>query len=153
MLIQAHSPQQLESIREMFEEYSKELDFDLCFQHFSDELAGLPGDYALPHGRLYLAVLDEKPAGCAALRRIDESTCEMKRLYVRRRLRGRGTGRELAMRIIDEARAIGYRRMRLDTVPAMTTAIALYTSLGFREITPYRFNPLEGAVYMEMVLF
>ena len=152
MLLQADFEKHLPLIREIFEEYARSLGFDLHFQEFQKEVAELPGDYGPPEGRLILAMEDDKIAGCVALRKLEEGVCEMKRLYVRPDYRGKGIGKELAKTIIEEARKIGYQRMRLDTVPFMTEAIALYQSFGFEEIEPYRYNPIEGAKFMELSL-
>jgi putative acetyltransferase len=150
---QAESPEQIATIRELFLEYGQSLGFSLCFQSFDKELAGLPGDYAPPEGRLLLATYEGKPAGCVALHKLDTGICEMKRLYVRPQFRGKGLGRVLAERIIADARQIGCTRLRLDTVePRMRAAVAIYRQLGFREIAPYRENPIEGALYMELQL-
>jgi ribosomal protein S18 acetylase RimI-like enzyme len=151
-LTRAESDRQIEEARTLFKEYSDATGVDLCFQNFEQELASLPGDYAPPTGRLILAYDGEEAAGCVALRRVDDAVCEMKRLYVRPGFRGTGLGRTLAERIVGEAREMGYGRMRLDTLPSMGSAIALYRSLGFREIEPYRFNPVEGTLYMELEL-
>ena len=151
--VQAESLEQIAAIRELFLEYAQSLGFSLCFQGFDKELAGLPGDYAPPEGRLLLANFCGEVAGCVALHKIDNDTCEMKRLYVRPQFRGKGLGKALAERIIVEAREIGYKKLRLDTVePMMRTAVAMYRQLGFREIEPYRPNPIEGALYMELQL-
>ena len=150
---QAESPEQIASVRELFLEYARSLNFSLCFQSFEKELAELPGDYAPPDGRLLLATLPEAPVGCIALHRLDADICEMKRLYVRPQFRGKGLGRVLAERLVADAKEIGYKRLRLDTVePMMRDAVGLYRKLGFREIEPYRENPIEGALYMELVL-
>ncbi len=149
----AESREQIEAIRGLFLEYARSLGFSLCFQNFDAELAALPGDYAPPGGRLFLVTRGGEPAACVALHRIDEKVCEMKRLYVRPQFRGKGVGLELAKRIIADARGIGYKKLRLDTVePVMTTAVAMYRRLGFREIPPYRPNPMAGALYMELEL-
>ena len=151
--IQAESAEHVTCARELFEEYAAALGISLCFQNFDQELAELPGAYAPPDGRLLFALHGNKIAGCIALRKIGDEACEMKRLYVRPEFRGRQIGRALVERLIREAREIGYMRMRLDTLPAkMDEAIALYRSLGFREIEPYYHNPVAGALFMELLL-
>jgi len=152
-IIPALSPTQIAQARELFLEYAQSLGFSLCFQNFDQELAGLPGDYTPPSGRLLLAEWEGQVAGCVALRKLEDGICEMKRLYLRPGFRGKGLGRAVAEHIIAEARAIGYGRMRLDTVePVMKEAVAMYRRLGFREIPPYRKNPIDGALYMELTL-
>ena len=151
-LIHATTAEQLAAIRQLFEEYAASLDVDLCFQGFDQELAELPGDYAAPAGRLLLAADGATAVGCVALRRISDDVCEMKRLYVRPGFQGRKHGLSLVQAILHEARAIGYRRMRLDTLPSMKQAVALYRSLGFKEIPPYRNNPVCGALFFELDL-
>ena len=150
---EAHIDQQLADAAALFREYASTLGFDLAFQDFEHELASLPGDYAPPYGCILLATREGDPAGCVALRPMQEpGVCEMKRLYIRPAHRGTRLGRSLATAIIEAARAAGYERMRLDTVPEMTPAITLYESLGFLDIPPYRHNPIEGARYMELRL-
>ena len=152
-LVQAESGETVEEARKLFREYEAWLGLSLCFQNFEEEVAELPGRYALPDGRLWLAFEKEELVGCIALRKIGERICEMKRLYLRPQARGRGIGRELAAKIVDEARAIGYERMRLDTLPGkMDAAIAVYRSLGFREIEDYYDNPYEGVIFLELKL-
>jgi GNAT superfamily N-acetyltransferase len=148
MTIRPATPADLDEIRALLREYAAWLEVDLCFQNFEQELAGLPGDYAPPRGRLLIA----EGAGCVALRAIDSEVCEMKRLYLRPEHRGSGLGRRLVQAIIDEARSVGYRRMRLDTMPKMDSAQRLYASLGFREIAAYRYNPEPGARFLELAL-
>jgi putative acetyltransferase len=152
-IIQATSPEHVEQARTLFVEYGNSLGFSLCFQSFDDELKSLPGAYAPPNGRLLLARYATRAAGCIALRPREPGICEMKRLYVRPEDRGRGLGILLVDRLITEARAIGYERMRLDTVEsAMKDAVTLYRRVGFREIAPYSNIPVETALWMELVL-
>jgi len=152
-IMPATSPAQIAEARELFLEYAASLGFSLCFQNFEQELATLPGDYAPPEGRLLLAEYERPLAGCVALHKLEAGICEMKRLYVRPQFRGKGLGRALAEHLIAEAREIGYQRMRLDTVePVMKDAVAMYRKLGFLEISPYRENPIAGALYMELAL-
>lgn len=138
--------------RLLFKEYASLLGVDLSLQDFARELAELPGAYVPPGGVLLIAFRDGRPTGCVAMRPFGERTCEIKRLYVRHPFRGKGVGKRLAAAVIDRAREAGYRRMRLDTLRWMQEAVALYRVLGFREIEPYRPNPIEGAVFMELDL-
>jgi ribosomal protein S18 acetylase RimI-like enzyme len=151
--IQAESKSQIHAARTLFREYEAWLGIDLCFQGFEEELRGLPGKYAPPDGRLFLAYAGENLAGCIAMRKIDDGICEMKRLFVRDAFRGRRIGNELIQKIIEEGLDAGYSKMRLDTYPAkMGKAVDLYRSYGFREIAPYYSNPYEGVLFMELDL-
>ncbi len=151
-IVQAATAESIESARLLMREYAASLGFDLGFQDFHRELIDLPGVYAPPRGRLLLAYCGDRLAGCVALRELGPGVCEMKRLYVRPTYRGFKIGRALAERVIAEARQIGYSRMRLDTVPGMKRAQDLYRSLGFQAIEAYRYNPIPGTVYLELVL-
>jgi ribosomal protein S18 acetylase RimI-like enzyme len=152
-IIQASSPGEIDQARSLFREYETWLGLDLCFQNFEKELAELPGAYAPPAGRLLLAFEGDQVAGCVALRKLTDDTCEMKRLFLRTGFQGRGLGRQLVDAILTEAREIGYGRMRLDTLSAhMGKAISLYRTLGFKEIAPYYNNPVPGALFMEREL-
>ncbi len=152
-LVEARTAAELEQVRRLFRAYADWLEVDLCFQGFEQELAALPGCYAPPAGRLLLAKVGKEAIGCVGLRPLEAGICEMKRLWVEPGFGGRGLGRALAERIIDDARQIGYTGMRLDTFPArMQAAQHLYRSLGFREIPPYYHNPFEGVVMLELEL-
>lgn len=151
-LVKVKTDEQLDNIRELFKEYEESLGFDLHFQDFNEEYAGLPGEYAPPDGCLLLALYKDLVAGCVALRKMQEGICELKRMYVRPQYRRKGIGRAMVQEIIAQARAIGYSRVRLDTINTMKEAIVLYRSLGFKEIKAYRYNPIDGANYMELIL-
>jgi putative acetyltransferase len=147
-LAQAH----VDCARELFQEYAASLGFDLGFQDFERELSHLPGEYVPPHGCLLLAWYGAEAVGCVAVRPLKDRVCEMKRLYVRPAYRGLGLGKALAEAAIAEAKRLGYAAMRLDTVPSMQRARELYRALGFAETAPYRYNPIPGATYLELVL-
>jgi putative acetyltransferase len=152
-LVDVDSGPRLEHIRALFVEYARSLNFSLCFQQFDQELRELPGEYAPPHGRLILCEADHRPAGCVALKKLEARICEMKRLYVRPEFRGRDLGLKLVTHLIAEARSEGYSSMRLDTVSGiMDHAIALYRSVGFRDIPAYYASPVANAVYLELDL-
>jgi putative acetyltransferase len=137
------------AVRALFDEYAREIATDLCFQGFAQERDGLPGAYAPPRGRLLVAEQEGVVAGCVALRPLEDGTAEMKRLYLRPGARGTGLGRRMALTVIAEAEKAWYERLRLDTLPAMSAAIAMYRDLGFREIPAYRHNPVPGALFFE----
>lgn len=149
---EVESEEDVAALRTLAGEYVATLGFDLDFQDFERELESLPGDYAPPGGCALLAEHDGEAAGCVGLRPFSGDVCEMKRLYVRPGYRGQGVGRLLAEEILMRAKAMGYGRMRLDTIDTMTEANALYRSLGFVEIPPYRHNPIDGAIYFELEL-
>ncbi len=152
-IVQAETTEQIATARELFREYEAWLGLDLCFQGFEQELAALPGKYALPDGRLYLAYSDGELAGCIAMRKLEDGICEMKRLFVRDGFRGAGIGVQLIKQLIADAREIGYVRMRLDTFPPkMGKAVSLYESHGFVPIEAYYDNPNEGVLFMELAL-
>jgi N-acetylglutamate synthase-like GNAT family acetyltransferase len=148
----ASLPDDLPEVRRLFREYADSLSVDLCFQGFEEELAALPGKYAVPSGRLLLAWRDGAAVGCVAMRQLDAQTAEMKRLYLRPEARREQLGRRLAERICDEARTAGYSRICLDTLPTMVSAQQLYQSLGFVPVEPYVFNPIAGAKCLALVL-
>ena len=150
---EVHAPEELAQVRRLFRAYADWLEVDLCFQDFKRELTELPGCYAPPAGRLLIARVGGEVVGCVGLRPLEPGVCEMKRLWVEPGFAGRGIGRALAESIVAAARQIGYRRMRLDTIPArMPAAQHLYASLGFKEIPAYYHNPLPGVVMLELEL-
>ena len=151
-IVPTRTDEDFEIVKKLLVEYADSLRFDLGFQNFEEELANIPGDYISPAGCLLLAVYKGQPVGCVGLRKLNEGICEMKRLYVREQFRGLGIGKALAEAVIEQARIIGYKYMRLDTVPSMDVARALYVSFGFKQTSPYRYNPIEGAVFMELKL-
>jgi len=150
----ATSTEELSAIAELFKDYTTWLDLDLTFQDYATELAYLPGKYAPPAGALFIALNnDGVPLGCVALRPMAEpSICEMKRLYISPEGRGLGLGKRLVIKVLNEAKQIGYRKMRLDTLPRMQSAVTLYEKLGFVKIDPYYETPLEGTLFLELDL-
>lgn len=166
VIVPADNPARIAAVRDLFKAYATSLSFNLCFQSFDQELAGLPGDYAPISGMLLLGLVDDKPAGCVAMRPLSRKhsgeeqknqghleACEMKRLYVAPEFRGFGLGAQLVVSILRCAASVGYGTMRLDTVPSeMARAVEMYRKLGFVEIDPYCENPVPGAKYMEINL-
>jgi putative acetyltransferase len=152
-ILDVETPEQIAQAKALFLEYAESLKFDLCFQNFEEELARLPGEYAPPRGRLLIAYHNGESIGCAALHELDGTICEMKRLYVKPTARGLRIGQQLSEKIIADAKSIGYTKMRLDTIAdQMPEAVAMYRAQGFIEIEPYRHNPIEGALYLELDL-
>ncbi len=151
-LVRGESPGHLDMIRDLIVEYASGLPVDVSHERIEAEANALPGDYAPPWGMLLLAFSEGQAVGCAALRPLDRDICELKRVYVRTGARGRRIGRALVESLVREARRIGYRRMRLDTIPELKPALGLYRSLGFRFILPYRSIPTDRAVFMELRL-
>jgi len=151
-IVQANTKELIELARDLIREYAQSLEFDLDFQGFDQEMEDFPGQYALPGGCLYIAMDENQPMGCVALRDLGEGICEMKRLYVKPLFRGQKIGRLLAETVIKAAEDMGYDDMRLDTIPSMKQANMLYTALGFKPIPSYRFNPIEGATFLELNL-
>jgi GNAT superfamily N-acetyltransferase len=150
--IRAAEAGELGAVRGLIEEYVRSLGIDLGFQEIDRELGDLETAYGPPWGRILVALADSDVVGCVALRPLEPGCCEMKRLYVRPAFRGTGLGRRLALAVIEQGRELGYERMRIDTLPQMQAARVLYASLGFREIDPYRFNPVDGTAFMELAL-
>lgn len=148
----AQFPGDRDTIEALFCEYADSLGIDLAFQRFAEELTTLPGKYTPPGGLVLLAFVGDAPAGCVALRPLNEGGCEMKRLYVRPEFRGRGIARCLVQQVLADARGAGYSQIYLDTLPSMREAIALYESFGFRDTQPYCHNPVQGARFLLMDL-
>lgn len=152
-IIQAETPDQIETASVLLREYEAWFGMSLCFQDFEGEVRDLPGKYAMPDGRLLLAYVDKTAAGCIAMRKLEEGICEMKRLFVRDEFRGHRLGLTLIERVIGDARSAGYKKMRLDTfAPKMGKAVELYRSRGFREIPAYYNNPNSDVLFMELDL-
>jgi GNAT superfamily N-acetyltransferase len=151
-IVPVSGEERLQAVRQLFQEYWDSFGFTPCFQNFGAELANLPGEYAPPGGRLAIAIIDGRAAGCVALRRVDADRAEAKRLYVRPEFRDRGIGRALLYWVIEQARAAGYRELVGDTMPVMAKALAMYDRMGFERTGPYGEKPTEGAVYIRLCL-
>lgn len=151
-IVQAAEPWQIEQARTLIREYTNALGIDLGFQDFEQEMAGFPGAYAPPGGRLLLALDGSEAAGCVGIRGLEPDTCEMKRLYIRPAYRGHRLGRRLIEAALEQARAMGYSAMYLDTLPGMDAAIRLYESFGFQRTAPYYANPIPGALFFKLLL-
>lgn len=152
-IIAVNNNELIEETRLLFREYEKWLNVSLCFQGFEEELISLPDKYAAPEGRLYILKYNDNFSGCIALRKIEDDICEMKRLYLKEDIRGKGIGKELVEKIIKDAKDIGYKKMRLDTIKEkMPNAVSMYERYGFVEIEPYYHNPNPHTLYMELDL-
>ena len=152
-IVVANTPKLIEETGKLFREYEKWLNISLCFQGFEEEVNTLPGKYARPEGRLYIVKSDDKYCGCIALRKTEAGICEMKRLYLTKDTRGKGLGRKLVSKIIQDAKETGYIKMRLDTIKEkMPNAVELYKKFGFVEIEPYYNNPNPHTLFMELDL-
>lgn len=149
-ILPAHEPEQLPTVRALFQEYWDSFGFTPCFQNFAEELAGLPGKYAPPDGRLALAWVEQEPAGCIALRRFDAQRAEVKRLYLRPAYRGMGLGRALLEWVLGKARAIGYSEVLGHTMPVMQDALALYDRMGFERTAPYAGQDESGVIAIRL---
>lgn len=152
IIVDANTDERVAAVRELFQEYWTSFGFTPCFQGFGEELRSLPGEYVQPHGRLLLALHDGDASGCIALRRIDETRCEAKRLYVRSSHRGHGIGRALLNAVIAAGRHCGYREMLGDTMPVMNAALSMYDRMGFERTGPYGPNPTADAIYLRLSL-
>jgi len=151
-IVPAQTDEDFEIAKKLLIEYADSLGFDLSFQDFEQELADLSNHFASPEVCLLLAIYESQAVGCVAIKRFDNDICEMKRLYVKPQFRGLGIGRALAEAVIKHAQKVGYDCMRLDMVLPRDSARSLYLSLGFKDIEPYRYNPMERAVFMELKL-
>ncbi|MEM6629810.1 MAG: GNAT family N-acetyltransferase [Bacteroidota bacterium] len=150
---EARTPKAYEMGKVLFEEYARELQVDLSFQNFEEEMERIQEQYGKPSGCLYIVFGEkEEPVGCFGIRKWDGKVCELKRMYIHTRYRGYGLGKRLLKKSIVVGRQLGYQTMRLDTLPTMNSAISLYKSVGFYEIDPYRYNPIEGTKYFERQL-
>lgn len=152
-ILEVNTPELINEITHLFRDYEKWLNVSLCFQGFEEEVNTLPGKYAPPDGRLYIVKYNDRFSGCIALRKIEDGICEMKRLYLKEELRGKGIGNLLVTRIIQDAKDIGYKTMRLDTIKEkMPKAVEIYTKHGFVETDPYYHNPNPHTLFMELDL-
>jgi len=152
LIAEAKTRNEISSAEALIREYATSLGIDLGFQSFEKEMAEFPGAYAGPDGRILIAIEDGDAVGVVGLRRLSGKVCELKRMYVRPKFRGKGIARKLAKRAIVVAQDIGYSRMRLDTLSRLKEAVLLYDSLGFKKVRPYTVNPHEDAIYMELKL-
>lgn len=151
-IIIATTPADFATGKQLFLEYAESLGFSICFQNFEQELADIQVQYGAPNGCLLLVLNGETTVGCAGVRRWNDDIAELKRMYLKPETRGKGMGRELLQTALEHARQLGYRNIRLDTLPTMKAAIAIYRESGFTDIPAYRENPIEGAIYLEKQL-
>ncbi len=152
-IIEVNSIELIEETKKLFREYEKWLNVSLCFQGFEEEVNTLPGKYGSPEGKLYIVKSDNKFSGCIALRKLEDGICEMKRLYLQPELRGKGIGNELVSKIIHDAKDLGYKKMRLDTIKEkMPNAVRMYEKYGFVKTEKYYDNPNPHTLFMELDL-
>ena len=150
---EVHTPEEYQLAVQLFKEYAEEIGIDLEFQNFQKELNDLKQQYSKPEGALWIAYNESHNAvGCVAIRKLEDTVCELKRMYIRKEARGTGLGKQLMTTSIEKAIELGYEKMRLDTLATMLPAIGLYKSVGFYEIESYRYNPFEEAKYFELEL-
>ncbi|MDW3190833.1 MAG: GNAT family N-acetyltransferase [Cytophagales bacterium] len=149
---EAKSPEAFQLAVDLFKEYADQIETDLSFQNFDEEMENIEHQYSKPWGTLYLIYQKEALAGCFAIRKFESTICELKRMYLRTSARGSGLGKTMLLEAIEAAKSMQYQKMRLDTLPTMKPAIELYQKVGFYEIDPYRFNPIPDSKFFEIDL-
>lgn len=152
-LTEGKSDEDFKTAIQLFKEYAAQIGVDLEFQNFTNEIQNIEIQYSRPKGIIFIARNDKNlPLGCFGIRALEGSICELKRMFLKKEARGLGLGKQMLEKAIETAKELGYQKMRLDTLPTMNAAIGLYKKIGFYEIEPYRFNPIQGTKYFEMSL-